>query len=354
MRIEERVKSLQLLAKLLKTKDKEELPSEIRPLWEKWEEAVEREHCYHSWFIPDFVREAASALSRMMLGEDGHALERWIGMYLPELKAKNNTHRIGVIMAGNIPLVAFHDLLCVYMAGDVFVGKMSSHDTRLWPLLVEMLTALCPEAASHFELTQDRLGAVDAVIATGSDNSTRYFSHYFGSKPHIFRGHCNGVAVLDGKESAAELQGLAADICLYFGMGCRNVSKVYVPESYDFTPLFQEMESYRPLLGMHHSYLNNLEYQKTVHLINSLPFLDQGICMFKAETAAASPVGVVHYEYYTEVGKVWEALRSDAIQCVATHLSAPVESVPLGQTQYPMLHQYANAKDTMRFLLSVS
>ncbi|MBO4282763.1 MAG: hypothetical protein J5873_06175 [Bacteroidales bacterium] len=353
MRIEERIKTVQGLAKLLKTKDKKDLPSELRPLWEKWEEAVEREHFHHSWFVPEFVRSAAEAIADMLLGEDGQALARWIASYRPVLEAKTETHRVGVIMAGNIPLVASHDLLCVFMAGDVFVGKMSSHDTRLWPLLVEMLAVVSPEAASRVELTQDRLGAVDAVIATGSNNSTRYFEHYFGNKPHVFRGHCNGVAVLDGKESAAELQGLAADICLYFGMGCRNVSKVYVPEGYDFTPLFQSMEAYRPLLGAHHSYLNNLEYQKTVHLINSIPFLDQGLCMFKAEASIASPIGVVHYEHYTEVEKVWEPLRSEAVQCVATHLPAPLETVPLGRTQHPALSQYANGIDTLRFLTEV-
>ncbi len=353
MRLEERIKVMREVAKWLDGSMKSEANPQIAAWLEKWDGAVMREHFHHSWFIPEFVREAASALSRMILGEDGHALERWLEPYRPALEAHAGGRRVGVIMAGNIPLVAFHDFLCVFMAGDRFVGKMSSHDTRLWPLLFGLLEIISPEAARQAELVQGPWGGVDAVIATGSDNSSRYFEYYFGKLPHIIRGHCNGVAVLDGGESSEELHGLAKDICLYFGMGCRNVSKIFVPQGYDFAPLFAALDDFRPQLAFHHSYLNNLEYQKTVHLINSIPFLDQGICMFKENGAVSSPIGVTHYAFYNNLEDVWPQLSGPEVQCVVSRLQGEgVDTVPPGMSQYPALGQYANGVDTMKFLLS--
>lgn len=352
MYIEERIKTLQELAKLLVINDKKNIPPTFSDLMDKWKNAVGKEHFYHSWFIPEFIGEAVSALAQMMLGEDGHALERWADAYRPAIEEKRNPRRIGVIMAGNIPLVAFHDFLCTFLAGDVFVGKMSSHDIRLWPLLFELLCQVNPEARRYVELTDGRWGKVDAVIATGSNNSTRYFDYYFGNLPHIIRGHCNGVAVLDGNEEEAQLKALARDICLYFGLGCRNVSKICVPEHYDFAPLFHAIDDFKPIYSQHHSYLNNLEYQKTVHLINSLPFLDQGITMFKESDAFASPISVVHYAYYRDADFVWNSLQTAQVQCTATDMQAPVPTVALGATQTPALDQYANNIDTLKFLLS--
>lgn len=353
MYLEERIKTLQELAKLFKTSDKKNIPANFSDLMDKWENAVCKEHFYHSWFIPEFVNRALASLVQMMLGEDGHALEHWADAYRPAIEEKQTVRRVGVIMAGNIPLVAFHDFLCTFMAGDVFVGKMSSHDTRLWPILFEILCRINPEARPYVELTDGRWGKVDRVIATGSNNSTRYFDYYFGSLPHIIRGHCNGVAVLDGRENGEQLKALARDICLYFGLGCRNVSKLFVPENYDFVPLFHALdEEFKPVYSLHHSYLNNLEYQKTVHLINSLPFLDQGITMFKESEALASPISVVHYAYYRDLSAVWESLRTPEVQCIATDMEAPLPTVPLGGTQTPSLGQYANNIDTLKFLLS--
>ena len=352
MSLQERINTIKRLAKVLAPKGKYELPEEDSSWRAQWDAAVEREHFHHSWFIPEFVREAAESLSRMMLGEDGRALERWLEPYRPALERKGSVRRVGVIMAGNIPLVAFHDLLCVLLAGDCFVGKMSSHDTRLWPLIAGWLQQADPELGRRMELVQGPWGKVEAVIATGSDNSSRYFEHYFGKLPHIIRGHCNGVVVLDGRETAAELHGLAKDICLYFGMGCRNVSKLFVPEGYDFAPLFQAIDGFRPQLEAHHSYLNNLEYQKTVHLINSLPFLDQGICMFRENDAIASPIGVTHYAFYHDLAEVWPQVAGPEVQCVVSRLTGKgADTVPPGMSQYPALGQYANGVDTMKFLL---
>lgn len=352
MYIDERIKTIQELAKLFKTSDKKNIPADFSPLMDQWENAVCKEHFYHSWFIPEFIHEAVAALTQMMLGTDGHALEQWTEAFRPALEEKKKSRRVGVIMAGNIPLVAFHDFLCTFIAGDVFVGKMSSHDTRLWPLLFEILCRINPEVRHYVELTNGRWGKADVVIATGSNNSTRYFDYYFGSLPHIIRGHCNGVAVLDGRESGAQLKALARDICLYFGLGCRNVSKIYVPENYDFAPLFQAIDDFKPILSQHHSYLNNLEYQKTVHLINSLPFLDQGITMFKESPALSSPISVVHYAYYRHADEVWESLQTPEVQCVATAMKTPIPTVALGETQLPVLNQYANNINTLKFLLS--
>ncbi len=348
MHIDDRIKTLHSLVKCLSDRDQNLSGPDF---FSRWDAAVSQEVFYHSWFVPSFVHEAVDALVYMLEGSDGKALERWIQPYLPALEAKTESRRTGVVMAGNIPLVGFHDFLCTFMAGDVFIGKMSSHDNRLWPLLFELMTRINPESAGQLQLTTGKLGPVDRIIATGSNNSARYFDYYFGKYPCIIRRHCNGTAVLDGRESAQELSGLARDICLYFGMGCRSVAKIYVPRAYDFAPLFHALDEFKPIFGMHHSYLNNLEYQKTVHLINSIPFLDQGICMFKESEAFASPVGVVHYAYYDSLPEVWKEVDCDEVQCVVTHLEAPLDTVLPGCSQRPELGQYANGLDTMAFLL---
>ncbi|MDR1878503.1 MAG: acyl-CoA reductase [Bacteroidales bacterium] len=310
---------------------------------------TDQEYIYNPWFIPVFVRAAIVSLAKMLSGNN---LEQWILPYRDALAGNRKSLRTGVITAGNIPLVGFHDFLSVLIAGDTFVGKLSSKDDRLLPLIAEMLCRIEPRFSDKIEFCSGKLSPVDRVIATGSNHSANIFSHYFQKYPSIIRKHCNSIAVLDGNETGKDLLKLADDVFLYFGLGCRSVSKIYVPFHYDFTALFHALDVYKEILSQHHTYLNNLEYQKTVHLLNAVAFLDQGICIFKEETALNSPVGVIHYQYYDTVKQLVDSIlfRQENIQCIVSNaLVHPLVS-PLGESQHPKLNNYANGIDIMQFL----
>ncbi|MDR1459263.1 MAG: hypothetical protein LBI60_03515 [Bacteroidales bacterium] len=312
---------------------------------EKLRQQIENEQHYNAWFIPVFVRQAIDAIARML---DKHQIKDWIEPYRERLSSQKAV-RVGVIMAGNIPLVGFHDFLCVLISGHVFVGKLSSHDANLLPLIAEILCEIEPRFKEKILFCEEKLSPVERIIATGSNNTARHFSYYFQQYPTIIRKHCNSVAILEGNESDEALKGLADDICLYFGLGCRSVSKIYVPEHYSFHRLFSALDNYKNIFSQHHKYLNNLEYQKTVHLLNASPFLDQGIIMLKENNALSSPIGIVHYQYYKNRESVSEETDSqgNALQCISCHKNG---FVPLGQTQFPKLDNYANGINTLLFL----
>lgn len=352
MRLEERIHAFVELGKVLNNRGKRgfSLDSDkTQEALEKIKYLTQHEHVYNSWFIPEFVEKMIDGIGDIL---HENKLNSWLSGY-PSLLKKEKTYRVGVVMAGNIPLVGFHDFLCVLMAGDVFMGKLSSNDKHLLPSIAELLCAIEPRFSSYIIFTEEKLEKIDKIIATGSNNTSRYFEYYFSKYPSIIRKHCNSVAVLKGNESEEELRLLVDDICLYFGLGCRSVSKLYVPQSYDFVPLFKCLDVYKPIYEMHHSYMNNLEYQKTVHLINKIPFFDQGIMMFKEDTSMASPISVVHYEYYTEESKLLEQLNKqcDSLQCTVCNAAIKADGVGFGKAQFPNLDQYANKIDTLAFLL---
>ena len=317
---------------------------------EKLMQQIEQEQSYNPWFIPIFVRKAIAAIAEMLKEKN---LKEWILPYLPQLERNEKLQRIGVVMAGNIPLVGFHDFLSILISGNVFVGKLSSKDAHLLPIIAEMLCEIEPEFLDRIFFCPDKLVAIDKIIATGDTNSARYFSYYFQKYPSIIRKHCNSVAVLNGKESKEELERLADDIFLYFGLGCRSVSKIYIPHNYDFTNLFQALNTYKEIMGLHHKYLNNLEYQKTVHLLNNIPFLDQGLLIFKENSSLASPIGIIHYQQYENIASVREEIRSlgEDIQCAVSSTVEDFPFFPLGQSQFPKNNDYANQVDTIKFLL---
>lgn len=355
MTLDERINAFERLGKVLNANDK--IPEEfftdaLSTALQNFENCIQNEYIHHSWFIPEFIRKAVEGIRGML---EGAKLRRWLAAY-PALMQKTTSKRVGVIIAGNIPMVGFHDFLCVLMAGDVFIGKLSSNDKHLLPLLAEVLCVLEPRFKNYILFTEGKLEQIDEIIATGSNNSARYFDYYFAKYPSIIRKHCNSVAILDGTESETELAALVDDICLYFGLGCRSISKVYVPENYDFTPLFVLLDAYKPLFSMHNAFLNNLEYQKTVHLINRIPFLDQGIMMFKEHHSIASAIGIVHYEYYKDIEDVWQslALQSEVIQCIESRQARGEVGLCFGQSQFPEVWDYANKIDTLTFLIENS
>lgn len=310
------------------------------------------------WFTRSSVATAMNAWSIALRAE---SVERWTAAY-PELNSFNGSKSVGVINAGNIPFVGLHDLISVFLSGHRYIGKNASDDQLLLPWIVSMLEAIDPDTGTYFKFV-DKISGIDAAIATGSDNSARYFEYYFGKYPNIIRRNRNGVAVLFGDEDADVLNRIGTDIFTYYGLGCRNVSKIYLPESYDIAPFFESMYPFH-LVMEHHKYMNNFDYHHAVYLLKQLPFLQNNFLILKEDERIASPLAVLHYERYKDETTMKESLRSksDELQCVVVSpsrigtLRQEIPELPwveAGQTQYPSLSDYADGVDTVRFLLSL-
>jgi len=305
----------------------------------------------NAWFTPANTRQAVAAWSNTLTRPH---LEQWLGNYAEPGK-KDTIKSIGLVLAGNIPMVGFHDILCVLASGNKALIKLSSQDSKLIPYILDQLVTLEPAFANSIEFTE-RLSGFDAVIATGSGNTSRYFEYYFKNVPHIIRRNRNSIAVLDGSESVADLKALGHDIFDYFGLGCRNVSKLYIPEGYDFRVFFEAIEEFQPVSD-HHKYNNNYDYNKSIFLVNQDKHLDNGFLLLKKDQRLASPLAVLYYDEYRSLVQLPQLLEplQDQVQCVASKvpvaLNMPV--VNLGQTQQPQLWDYADQVDTMAFLHSL-
>jgi hypothetical protein len=281
-------------------------------------------------------------------------VEKWLGQY-PSLKPENPSPKtIGIVMAGNIPLVGLHDLICVLVSGNFAQVKLSSQDNDLIPALVDLMAEANPLWKNKVLFTDQILKGFDAVIATGSNNTSRYFDYYFGKYPHIIRRNRNGVAVISGDEDKDWFKGLADDIFMYFGLGCRNVSKVYLPEGFKPESLLEHFEEYR-FVADHHKYVNNYDYQKSIFLINKLEFYDNGHLLLRPETSISSPISVVHYEFYQGAENLAYHLDEvgGQIQCVVSDKNLFKNVIPAGKTQSPQLWDYADGIDTVEFLLGL-
>jgi hypothetical protein len=317
-------------------------------LFEHFRTMVDQEHIYNPWFTPDSVLTALQGISGML---QERVLRNWLGRYDLTPPAPGKVKTVGLVLAGNIPLVGFHDILCVLAAGHRVKAKPSSKDDRLVKKVAEVIKAIDPATGQRIELTDERITGIDAVIATGSDNSARYFEYYFREVPHIIRKNRNGVAVLTGKESAEELAALGKDIFTYFGLGCRNVTKLYIPDSYDLRELLGVLDRYNHL-AQHHKYANNVDFYRTMYLMGKQEFLDNGVLLLKKDRAISSPVGVVFYERYAEIVSVQQQLeqRREEIQCTVSVHPGIRDSIPPGTSQEPMPWDYPDGIDTIRFL----
>lgn len=293
------------------------------------------------WFTPGSVQVALEGICRYL---DEAKLKKWISSYnLSPPAAK----KVAVIMAGNIPLAGFHDLLSVLVSGHAVMAKLSSKDSVLPGWLITRLIELEPRFDAY--ITQPpRLKDFDAVIATGSDNSARYFNYYFGKYPHIIRQNRTSCAVLSGQESAEDLTLLGRDVFTYFGLGCRNVSKLFVPADFDPTRLIRAWDIFVDILH-HHKYHNNYDYQKSILLVNKIPFYDSGFVILHENEKLVSPISVVYFERYHNDEDLVSKLNAieNKIQCVVGTQSG---QTPFGQTQAPELWDYADRVDTLRFL----
>ncbi|GAA3960529.1 acyl-CoA reductase [Hymenobacter antarcticus] len=298
----------------------------------------------NAWFDAPSVTAAVAGIAHLLAEEP---LRRWAARYPPEPTA---VRQIGVVMAGNIPLVGFHDLLCVLLSGHVLLAKPSADDTVLMAWVMEELTRLEPRFAEFIKVIP-RLNAADAFIATGSDNTARYFEFYFGKKPNLIRRNRTSVGVLTGQETSAELARLGPDIFQYYGLGCRNVSKLFVPTDYDFVPLLDALHSYEGVLH-HHKYNNNYDYNKSILLVNRVPHYDTGFLLLTRAPGLVSPISVLHYaEYASEIDLVDQLTDVAAqTQCVVSAEGRFAGSLPFGQAQSPGVSDYADRVDTMEFL----
>lgn len=316
------------------------------------------QQAYHknNWFTPGNSLIALRALADDFLTVD--KLTAWSSQYPSDPKQPRT---VGVVMAGNIPAVGFHDLLCVLMSGHKLLAKLSSQDFVLIHYLIQKLKEINPAFESWIE-EAERLNAADSYIATGSNNTARYFEHYFGKKPSIIRKNRTSVGLLMGEESEEEFQKLGHDISDYYGLGCRNVSTLLVPEGpsdrnagpkpYDFTPLLRTLEPEAKTFLNNHKYQNNYDYNKSVYLINAVPHLDNGYLLLTENDGLVSPISVVYYQtYQTQNDAIaWLTAHADRIQVVASAQGWLPGSVPFGQTQHPGLNDYADGVDTMAFL----
>ncbi|MBL7952292.1 MAG: acyl-CoA reductase [Flavobacteriales bacterium] len=308
---------------------------------------VRRAHVTNGWFTEDNVRHAFASWA---LALDRTSIESWLAAY-PEFGSSRAVERtVGLILAGNIPLVGLHDVLCVWLSGHRASVKCSSQDPALVPALFNVLERFLPGTAERIVFLSEKLGQVDAVIATGSNNTARYFEHYFGHLPRIVRKSRVSVAVLDGTETQEELAALGEDIFRYFGLGCRNVAKLYVPEGFVLDRYFEAIYPWNAIVN-HNKYGNNYDYTRALWLLDGVKFLENGFTLLKEDTALASPVSAVHYERYTNIRAVEQALEEakDGIQCVVGH-----RNVPFGEAQQPGLSDYADGEDTLRFLLRLA
>ncbi len=337
MQLKERINAFVQLGKFLG--EIEEIPA--------FAGIVKKAEAQNGWFTSENILFALKSWAEALSEEN---LQKWVSQYeIEETQPKT----IAIIMAGNVPLVGFHDFLSVLITGNKVLVKLSSNDKILLPFLAEHLISIEPKFEDFIEFTEGKLKGFDAVIATGSNNTSRYFDYYFGKYPNIIRKNRNSVAVLTGKETTEELTRLADDIFRYFGLGCRNVSKLYVPENYDFQKFFEAMFTWKEIIH-NHKYINNYDYNKAVYLMDSLPLLDNEFMLLKEDSGFSSPISVVFHETYSSVEKLQKELneRKSDIQCIVSETGISSE-IPFGKAQNPQLWDYADGVDTVAFLLKL-
>ncbi len=302
---------------------------------------------HNGWFTPEQVHFSITSWAEALMEEN---LNQWLSNYdFSEVQPKT----IGLILAGNIPLVGFHDFLSVLISGHNVMVKTSSNDQKLLPFLAEYLIAVEPELAESITFADGKLENFDAVIATGSNNTARYFEYYFKDKPSIIRKNRNSVAVLNGQESKEDLIGLGEDIFRYFGLGCRNVSKLFVPKGYDFKLFFEAIFEYGDIIH-YEKYANNYDYNKAVFLMSMFPLLDNEFLTLKEDESYASPISSVFYEFYDDLETIRTKLLEDSekIQCIVSN-NLINDSISFGSSQKPKLWDYADNVDTISFLLKI-
>ena len=314
--------------------------------------SIIKEACLiNPWFTKQNIFFSLQEISRLLKEEN---LLKWLAAYPSNVLEPAIPKNVGVVLAGNLPLVGFHDFLCVLISGHRFTGKLSSKDDRLLPLIGNLLTEINRGFGEMITFEKEKITGMDAIIATGSNTTFRYFEYYFGKYPHIFRKNRNGVSVLNGSESLAQLTALSEDIFTYFGLGCRSIAKLFIPEQYNFDRFFKAAENYK-FLSHHNKYMNNYTYFKSVFLLNKIPFLDNGFLILKQDNGYHSPIACLYYDHYHSPDSIARKLTADKdhIQCIVGEALPGLKTIPAGQAQHPELWDYADRIDTIDFLINL-
>ena len=302
---------------------------------------------HNGWYTPEQVYFAVKSWADALTKEN---IDKWLSAYTFDPSQKEKT--VALILAGNIPLVGFHDFLSVLITGNKALVKTSSNDQQLLPFLAKYLIFVDENLNDKITFVEGKLENFDAVIATGSNNTARYFEYYFKDKPSIIRKNRNSVAVLNGQETKENLEALGEDIFRYFGLGCRNVSKLFVPKDYKFDNFFEAIFKYQDVIH-YEKYANNYDYNKAVFLMSNFKLLDNGFLTIKEDASYASPISSVFYEFYQNIEDLQNRLKNDAeqIQCIVSN-NLIKNSIPFGKSQKPQLWDYADNVDTITFLLT--
>lgn len=314
--------------------------------FDKFVALIHLSQSHNGWYTPEQVYFAVQSWAEALTEEN---LNQWLCTYNNQIHKPKN---IALILAGNIPLVGFHDFLSVLITGHNVLVKTSSNDQHLLPFLAKYIIALEPEFGNKITFVEGKLENFDAVIATGSNNTARYFEYYFKDKPSIIRKNRNSIAVLDGNETKEQLAALGEDIFRYFGLGCRNVSKLFVPKGYTFDAFFEAIFEYQEVIH-YEKYANNYDYNKAVFLMSNYKLLDNGFLTLKEDKSHASPISSVFYEFYENIDHLKTRIDSEneQIQCVVSNRLLE-NSIRFGETQKPKLWDYADNIDTISFLLT--
>jgi hypothetical protein len=318
--------------------------------FDEFQNLIQLSQSHNGWYTPENVYFSIQSWATALTEEN---LDRWLSAYNLPLDCAQGDKSVGLILAGNIPLVGFHDFLSVLISGHKVLIKTSSNDQFLLPFLAKYLITIEPDFANKITFLEGKLENFDAVIATGSNNTARYFEYYFKNKPSIIRKNRNSVAVLNGEETKEQLIALGEDIFRYFGLGCRNVSKLFVPKNYSFTAFFEAVFEYKDIIH-YEKYANNYDYNKAVFLMSNFKLLDNGFLTIKEDNSYASPISSVFYEYYDSIEDLQTRLQSEneQIQCIVSN-NLVENSIDFGNTQKPNLWDYADNVDTLSFLLTI-
>ncbi|KRD09932.1 acyl-CoA reductase [Flavobacterium sp. Root901] len=316
--------------------------------FDDFERLIHLSQSHNGWYTPEQVYFAVKSWAEALTKEN---IDKWLSNY--NFESSRGEKAVALILAGNIPLVGFHDFISVLITGNKALVKTSSNDQHLLPFLARYIIAVDESFKDKITFVEGKLENFDAVIATGSNNTARYFEYYFKDKPSIIRKNRNSAAVLNGKESNEELEALGEDIFRYFGLGCRNVSKLFVPKGYTFDAFFQAVFKYQDVIH-YEKYANNYDYNKAVFLMSNFKLTDNGFLTLKEDSSYASPISSVFYEYYENLEDLKSRLETDAeqIQCIVSS-DIIKNSVAFGQTQNPQLWDYADNVDTITFLLTI-
>jgi hypothetical protein len=317
------------------------------PFFDSFQNLINNSQSHNRWFTEEQVYFAVQSWAEALTPAN---LDKWLANYAIEYTTPKT---VGLVLAGNIPLVGFHDFLSVLITGHKALIKTSSNDQLILPFLAKYIVAVAPQLENRIQFTEGKLEGFDAVIATGSNNTSRYFEYYFKNKPSIIRKNRNSTAILTGNETKEELIALGEDIFRYFGLGCRNVSKLFVPKDYDFKLFFEAMYEYGDIIH-YEKYANNYDYNKAVFLMSNYKILDNGFLTLKEDKGYASPISSLFYEHYENIDDVWKRLEEEheQIQCIVGN-DTDKGNVRFGQTQKPALWDYADNVDTISFLSKI-